>query len=175
MAHREDIKKYPKCFGHQLPEYFTIAEFEYSETAIKLGIDNTLTTTEYYDNARQFMLQILDPLRKAWTEYCIEKNIGKGAIIITSGYRCEELNDAVNGSKTSAHCIGCAADIKPANNQMNSFQKFVPKWLTDNGVMFDQCIKENVNDDGLCEWVHLGWRNREGEQRKQIFDIKKKG
>lgn len=175
MAHLDDLRKYPKTFAHQLPEFFTIAEMEYSETAIRNNIDNRLTNTEHYENARQFMLQILDPLRKAWTEYCIEKNIGSGIIDVTSGYRTEELNDAINGSKTSAHCIGCAADIKPRNGQMKAFQKFVPKWLEDNGVMFDQCIKENVNEDNLCEWLHIGWKNRKGEQRRMIFEIKKKG
>lgn len=170
MAHREDIKKYPKCFGHQLPEYFTIAEFEYSETAIKLGIDNTLTNTEHYENARQFMLQILDPLRKAWTEYCIDKNLGRAAIRINSGYRTKELNDAINGSKTSAHCIGCAADIEPANNQMKHFQKFVDRWLTDNNIEFDQFIIEKPKN-GVASWIHIGWKNRNGEQRKQKFTL----
>ena len=174
MAHKEDLLKYPKTFAHQLPEFFTIAEMEYSETAIRNDIDNRLTDTEHYENARQFMLQILDPLRRAWTEYCIEKNIGSGIIDVTSGYRTEELNDAINGSKTSAHCIGCAADIKPRNGQMKAFQKFVPKWFEDNGVMFDQCIKENMHN-GLCEWLHIGWKNREGKQRRMIFEIKKKG
>ena len=170
MAHKEDILKYPKTFAHQLPEFFTIAEFEYSDTAIKLGIDNTLKIAEHYENARQFMLQILDPLRKAWTEYCIEKNIGSGIIDVTCGYRTEELNDAVNGSKTSAHCIGCAADIKPRNGQMKAFQKFVPKWLEENGIMFDQFIIEKPKN-GVASWLHIGWKNRKGEQRKQKFTL----
>ena len=44
----------------------------------------------------------LDPLREA---------IGK-PVRVTSGYRCKALNEAVGGSKTSAHLTGEAADIK---------------------------------------------------------------
>lgn len=35
------------------------------------------------------------------------------AIIITSGYRCYRLNNAVGGAKNSQHLRGEAADIKP--------------------------------------------------------------
>lgn len=164
MAHLADITKYPKTFGHQLPEYFSIAEFE----ATDYNIDNTIEDEVIYENARQFMLQILDPLRFAWTEYCIDNNLGSGAIEITSGYRSEELNKLVNGSKTSVHCIGFAADIKPKNKKMKEFQEFIPKWFTDNNIEFDQIIKEKPRND-IASWMHIGWKNRKGEQRKQIF------
>lgn len=170
MAHLDDLRKYPKTFAHELPEYFTIAEMEYSETAIRNDIDNRLTNSEHYENARQLLLRILDPLRKAWTEYCIDNRLGMGGITVTSGYRCEELNKLVGGSKTSAHCIGAAADIKPSNHKMREFQDFVPKWLKDNNIAFDQCIKEKAKN-GIAEWIHIGHKNRNGKQRKQIFDL----
>ena len=45
--------------------------------------------------------QLLDPIREAW---------GK-PIIVSSGYRCKELNALVGGVKNSHHLLGCAADI----------------------------------------------------------------
>lgn len=170
MAHRADIAKYPECFGHKMPEYFTIAEMEYSETGIKHEIDNRIVDKEHYINARELLLNILDPLRKAWTIYCIDNQLGSGAIIISSGYRTEELNKLVDGSKTSAHCIGAAADIKPRNGKMKDFQDFVPKWLTDNKIMFDQCILEKPKN-GIASWIHIGLKNRQGKQRKQKFTL----
>lgn len=170
MAHLDDLRKYPKTFAHKLPEYFTISEMEYSETAIRNNIDNRLLNAEHYENARQLLLKILDPLRRAWTKYCIDNNLGRGGIIVTSGYRCEELNTLVDGSKTSAHCIGAAADIKPSNKQMNDFQEFVPKWLKDNNIEFDQCILEQPKN-GIATWLHIGHKNRNGKQRKQIFTL----
>ena len=46
----------------------------------------------------------LDLLRRAW-----------GApVLVNSGWRCEEHNAQVGGSKSSRHKIGCAADIRVA-------------------------------------------------------------
>jgi hypothetical protein len=38
--------------------------------------------------------------------------IGNLPITITSGYRCEEYNDSIDGDPNSAHLIGEGADIK---------------------------------------------------------------
>ena len=70
---------------------------------------------------------ILDPLREAWGS----------DIIVSSGYRCAELNKAVGGSNTSAHSCAYAADLVPVGRSTNEFALFVMHWLHDNNIVFD--------------------------------------
>ena len=63
---------------------------------------------------------LLEPLRVAWGS----------SITPTSGYRSPERNATIKGaSKTSAHPLGYAADIVPANGRMAEFKKFVKDFL----------------------------------------------
>lgn len=87
-------------------KYFTIKEFEKSETAEKLKIDNTIPP-ELIPDVEEFVKEILDPLREAWG----------GPIRVTSMYRGAALNKAVKGSETSSHCIAQAVDLQPADGR----------------------------------------------------------
>jgi len=98
----------------------------------------------------------LDPLTDAWGS----------KIFVTSGYRCKKLNEAVGGSKTSAHSLAYAADLVPANGKIEEFKAFTMKWLYENKLVFDQYINEY---SGKSSWVHIAVRNREGKQRKQFM------
>lgn len=138
-------------------KYFTIKELCYSDTAKALKIDNT-PTKEIEENLKLLVECLLDPLRKAWGS----------AILVNSGYRCEILNRAVGGSKTSVHRLGWAADIRPKNGKMEEFKKFVVEFLQ--MKFWDQCILER---DGKTEWIHIGLYNGSRKQRKQIFNIEK--
>ncbi|MCQ2310177.1 MAG: D-Ala-D-Ala carboxypeptidase family metallohydrolase [Paludibacteraceae bacterium] len=145
----------------QLSEHFKLSEFTKSATADKLGIKNEPTDTEI-GHLRLLCTYILEPLRQAWDD----------GITITSGFRCEKLNKGVGGSKTSAHRLGYAADIVPANGQMVAFKYFVKQSLKDStyfDFFFDQCIDEKK---GASEWVHLGLMNAQGEQRRQFLITK---
>ena len=85
-------------------KYFTKKEFEKSETAERLKIDNSIPD-ELMPGLEEFVEVILDPLWEAWG----------GPIRVTSMYRCPALNKAVKGSSTSAHCYALAADLQPAD------------------------------------------------------------
>ena len=81
-------------------KYFTIKELTASATAQREGIDNRPPTSAYH-LLHVLVEQLLDPIREAW-----------GApILVSSGYRCKELNALVGGAKNSHHLLGCAADI----------------------------------------------------------------
>lgn len=136
-------------------KYFTIKELCYSETANKKKIDNTPSEI-VKQNLTDLINIILDPLREAW---------GSG-IRVSSGYRSTALNNAVKGSSTSSHCFGLAADLIPINGKMNKFKIFVKNWLKTSGVKWDQYIDEH---SGKSEWVHIGLKNRQGQQRKQFL------
>lgn len=134
-------------------KYFTIEELCDSATAKKRGISNK-PTEEVKKHLAELVDTLLDPLREAWGS----------PITVTSGYRSPALNKAVGGSTTSAHNLGYAADMVPANGKITEFKEFVKKWVADK--KFDQYINEF---SGSSQWVHLAVKNKSGEQRKQFL------
>lgn len=136
-------------------KHFTFSEFERSDTASRLKIDNRLP-----ELAEAHIVELvdilLDPLREAWG----------GPLIVTSGYRCPELNRAVGGSETSVHPAGWAADLVPGDGRsVQELVNFAVEWLTATGLPYDQLIDER---SGGSRWLHLGIRNLKGEQRRQV-------
>ena len=81
-------------------KYFSLSEFSHSDTAVSLGIDNTVPW-EYIPKIQHLVERVLDPIREHWGL----------PILVTSGYRCPELNEEVGGVEESWHMDGCAADI----------------------------------------------------------------
>ena len=138
-------------------KYFTIEELCKSETAERLKINNN--PTEEIINHLELLIEcLLDPIREAWGS----------AIIVNSGYRCEELNKVVGGSKTSVHKLGWSADIRPKNGKMKEFKEFIVEFIKTR--IWDQCILEK---SGNTEWVHISLFNNSGKQRRQIFELEK--
>jgi len=138
-------------------KYFTIKELTDSTTAKRKKIDNT-PSEEIVEHLKELIEKILDPLREAWGS----------PIVVTSGYRCEKLNRLVGGVPTSAHRFGYAADIHPVNMKNKEFLEFAQKWLKDNKVAFDQLLNEYPDKNGVPSWIHIGIRNKNGNQRKQV-------
>ena len=89
-------------------KYFNMKEFSHSDTAVSLGIDNTIPK-ECVESVRHLVHCVLDPIREHWGL----------PIRINSGYRCPELNDEVGGVEDSYHMKGCAADISAINPERN--------------------------------------------------------
>ena len=139
-------------------KHFTFREFERSDTATRLKIDNRMPEL-VEAHVVELVDILLDPLREAWG----------GPLVVTSGYRCPELNKAVGGSETSAHLAGWAADLVPDSGDPRGVQglvDFAVEWLTAAGLPFDQLIFEHV---GSSKWLHIGIRNLKGAQRRQML------
>lgn len=137
-----------------LTEHFSLIEFTTSQTAERYGIDNT----PYGDTADRIVrlcATILEPARAAL-----------GALRISSGYRSEELNKRVGGSKTSAHLLGYAADVIP----LAVSKKALAKWVKSN-CDFDQIILEfgvpTLN--GEPAWIHISCDPRSRRQVLRIY------
>lgn len=139
---------------YQGTKNFKISELEYSDIAKKYKINNTIPD-EFEFNAKR-LLEFLQDLREKW---------GSG-IIITSGFRCEQLNKLIKGSKTSAHLTCNAVDLYPSNGKFEEFKIFIIKYLE--GKLWDQCI---IEKSGKSQWIHLGLYNNSGKQRRQIFKL----
>ena len=85
-------------------KHFTLSEFFRSSTAAKNGIKNEPSADERATIARNINLlvdNVLDPVR----------DMVNAPIIITSGYRCPQVNRLVGGVNNSQHMSGCAADF----------------------------------------------------------------
>lgn len=111
----------------------------------------------------------MDPIREAWAEYCTARGWSVKGITVTSGYRCPKLNKAVGGATSSAHLLGYAADTKPSNGKQNAYEQFIREWVSKNkSVKFDQVI---IEKSSTARWVHIGFKNASGKQRKQCFNL----
>jgi hypothetical protein len=122
----------------QLSEHFSLAELVRSPTALRLGINNTPSST-VIAALTALCLNLLEPVRAHF-----------GPVAITSGYRAPAVNRAVGGAATSKHCLGEAADFTvPGQRNID-----VAQWIQRN-VGFDQLIYE-FGEEG---WVHASWRH----------------
>jgi len=81
----------------KISQHFTIDELTRTGTGLVNSPGRTAQTALV-----ALCVEILEPLRAA---------LG-APIRITSGFRAPEVNAAIGGSPTSAHCFGLAADIK---------------------------------------------------------------
>lgn len=79
-----------------------------SSKADEFNIDNWPKDADIMDNII-FTMECLDKIRE---DYGLP-------LYISSGYRCDELNKKLNGSKTSQHMKGQAADINLGNTEKN--------------------------------------------------------
>jgi hypothetical protein len=126
----------------QLTTNFSLHEMCKSETAMRMGFDNT-PGEEETENLRLLCEKVLQPVRD---------HFGKG-VKVNSAYRSPESNAAVKGSRTSDHCLGRAADIEipgVANADL-------AQWIMDN-LDYTQLILEfytpGIPDSG---WVHVSY------------------
>ena len=136
----------------QLSKHFKLEEFTKSMTAIRKGIKNEAGSGEI-KNLTDLCYGVLEPVRAKFDK----------PIIVTSGYRSEELCEAIGSKKTSQHAKGQAVDFEIAG--VSNLQ--VALWLTNN-VDFDQLIlefwKEGEPNSG---WIHCSYK--EGSNRKQVL------
>lgn len=150
-------------------KYFTLEEMTRSTAARKQHLDNT-PTEAHRRNLIELIEHLLDDLREAWEFRCRDCKLGAPALRVLSGYRGFQLNKAVGGSATSAHCFGLAADLAPTNGRMEEFKCFCREFLSTRA--FDQMISENENEQGKPQWIHIGYKNRQGQQRRQFLTMR---
>jgi uncharacterized protein YcbK (DUF882 family) len=135
----------------RLSKNFTLEEFERSDTAKRLKIDNHVPQFAV-PRLRTLCEKVLQPVRDHFGV----------PIIITSGYRCPDLNDAVKGATSSQHMKGEAADFKIRAQNIKLYDIYL--WMVDN-LQFDQLIWE-VRPNS--KWIHVSYKAT-GENRQQVF------
>ena len=139
----------------RLSENFSLEELTASETAARKGIDNT-PSEDVINNLKRLAAALQE----------VRALLNHRAILISSGYRSPELNQAVGGSATSDHCKGLAADfICPSYGTPND----IVRAIAASGLSFKQVIRE------FDSWVHLSIPEEGQEPRKQALIIDREG
>ncbi|MCH9733306.1 MAG: peptidase M15 [Actinomycetia bacterium] len=128
-------------------EFFTWTEMTRSATATKRGLSNNPDLQQRV-NLKMLCSTVLDPLRR---------HLGR-PVSVTSGFRSDAVNEAVGGSKSSAHRKGLAADIEVKGLDAHAVMQAVLECDCE----FDQAIAYAPSRGGH---VHLGLAT--GRQRGQ--------
>lgn len=131
----------------RLSNNFTLEELTFSQTATRKGINNV--PPQYIINRLILTADKMEGVRKV---------CGNVPIFVSSGYRCELLNELIGGSKTSAHPKGYAIDFKVAGKSIRE----VIKLIENSDIRFDQLINE------FNRWVHISF---DPLNRHQVFSI----
>lgn len=137
---------------------FTYEELIKSPTAKRLKINNT-PNGQQYKQLKKLAIDILQPIRDKY---------GK-PLVVTSGFRCEKLNKAVGGAKTSQHCKGEAADIHTVSDTIEDNKKLFNLIL--DMIKNGELIVGQLIDEYNYNWVHVSLP-RVGKQNNQILHIK---
>ena len=135
-----------------LSPHFTLDELTHTDHR---EIDNSPTQTEI-DNLQR-LANFLEEVKDA---------LGGKPVMISSGFRCKALNDAVGSKDSSQHRVGCAADFRVPSMTPDE----VVRAVIASGIGYDQIIRE------FDRWTHISVPNIAGaEPRKQALIIDKQG
>jgi|TARA_Y100000289_G_scaffold41797_1_gene41436 hypothetical protein len=143
----------------KLSKNFTLQELIKSNTALRLGIDNT-PSKEGIMKLTILATSVLQLLRDRI-----------GALRITSGYRSPQLNTAIGGSNKSQHTKCEAVDIQYVKRgRMDNLMIY--QALIDLDIDFDQCILEfgdstATSDPTSPAWIHLSYKIT--DNRRQVL------
>jgi zinc D-Ala-D-Ala carboxypeptidase len=120
----------------KLSPHFFLSEFTFSQTAARMGIDNTPDEKSLANLER--LAGVMEVVRRM---------LGDKPILISSGYRNEATNSAVGGSSTSAHIHGLAVDWQ------------CPEWGTPEEICkkLASNLSELKIDQLISEWNPGGW------------------
>ncbi len=121
-----------------ITKHFTLAEFTRSDTADRLGLDNT--PEPRHEANLGILANKLEQVRALLSDV---------PIIISSGYRSVKVNKAVGGVQNSDHAQGLAADF----NVQGLSAKEACQRIANSDIKFDQLIWEQ-GENG--DWVHFG-------------------
>ena len=117
-----------------LSPHFTLEELTHSEAAARNGWDNTPKQEEIANLHR--LAYLLEKVKEA---------VGGKPVMINSGFRSKQVNDAVGSKDSSQHRLGCAADIRvPGMTPRQVIDACISK-----SVLFDQIILE------FDAWTHI--------------------
>ena len=146
-----------------LTKNFTLHELVKSNTALRLGINNT-PTKEGVIKLRLLAANLLQPIRERLS----------APIRITSGYRSPELSAAIGSSENSQHCRYEAIDCQfVKRGKMDNLKIY--QALIDLNIDYDQCILEfgtpsptENKDTDYPSWIHISWKMSDNRRQTLV-------
>ena len=143
----------------KLTANISLDELIKSQVAERKGINNNPSPMQI-ENLKALAVNILQPLRSQFDK----------PLIISSGFRCAQLNIEIGSSVHSEHCAdnkSAAADFEISGVD----NKELAEWIRDN-LEFDQLIlefyREGEPDSG---WIHVSW-NSDNNRSQTLKAIK---
>ena len=127
-----------------LSSNFTIEEFTHSQEAARAGIAN--------DPPPEVVEQLY---RTAYAMELVRKALGDRPILISSGYRCLDLNRILGSKDTSQHVRGEAVDFTCPT--FGTPREIVDRIIR-SGIDYDQVIVE------FGRWVHVSFSDHNRRQ-----------
>jgi hypothetical protein len=135
----------------KITDHFTLEELTISEVAARRGLSNE-PPPELLPNLQR-VADLLELVRV---------RLNYQQVIVHSAYRAPEVNEAVGGVKTSAHCKALAADIVAPGYGCPSSVATAIRDTPDLMAVIDQLILE-------YGWVHVGLADDGKEPRHQLL------
>ena len=142
----------------KLTEHFSLEELTHTDHR---QYDNTPNDAELENIKR--LAEFLEEVKTV---------LGGKPVMISSGFRCKALNDAVGSKDSSQHRVGCAADLRVPGMTPND----VVKAVIASNLGYDQVIREFSDPINGGGWTHVSIPNKDGDKpRKQALIIDKAG
>jgi zinc D-Ala-D-Ala carboxypeptidase len=136
---------------------FSRERLEFSQTAVRHGLDNTIPELMLQDAARlSFFLADL--------EIMLGTRGLPARIEISSGYRSPKVNAAVGGARNSDHMSACAADIVVVGIKPLDLTTFIQSQAIDR---VEQLILE------FNRWTHVAIPKNGMTPRRSVLTAKK--
>ena len=149
----------------KLSEHFTLGEL--TKTSYDT-LDKNIPSRVAIENLKRICEGWLEDLRYSYNALYGESG-AEIPIIISSGYRSEEVNRLCGGAKGSNHLTGCAVDIRCYGpEQMIRMARILLDIADETKREFDELILEKR---GSTYWVHFAVRPSDN-RRKILFDCR---
>ena len=160
----------------KLSEHFTLGEL--TKTSY-ITADGNIPSRVAIENLKNICENWLEDLRYSYNTLYGERIEGVRRegdeentdipIIISSGYRSEEVNRLCGGAKGSNHLTGCAVDIRCYGPEQMIRMAGILLDISDGTHRdFDELIQEKR---GTTYWIHFAVRPKEN-RRKILFDCR---
>ena len=174
----------------KLSEHFSLGEL--TKTSYH-PLDGNIPSHVAIENLRNICENWLEDLRYTYNRLYGDKDL-EIPVVITSGYRSEEVNRLCGGAKGSNHLTGCAVDIRCAGPEQliryssilldiadgtrrdltssrvcsRSAESMQAPLCTRSTADFDELIHEKR---GTTWWLHFAVRPKDN-RRKILFDMR---
>ena len=156
----------------KLSEHFTLGEL--TKTSY-ITADGNIPSHKAIENLKNICENWLEDLRYSQNTLYgdrsqeSEDSRNEIPIIISSGYRSEEVNRLCGGAKGSNHLTGCAVDIKCYGPEQMIRMAGILLDISDGTKRdFDELIHEKR---GTTYWIHFAVRPK-NNRRKILFDCR---